>query len=165
MYLSCPQLIATPWGRMGEKRYSVTILVLNTRYTWVDGLMPRPLYPRGNSPGYPSDRKLGGPQGPPGRCIKGKRLTFARNRYPAAQPAGRCSDSYVMTGSLDMFLKSILTARMHTLRGSEKRERECVWGGGEGMWTQLKCVNCVSCFNVSTYKQSSKFKNVVVWDV
>jgi hypothetical protein len=37
---------------MGEWRYSSTILDLETRWRWKVSFMPRPLYPRGNSPQY-----------------------------------------------------------------------------------------------------------------
>jgi hypothetical protein len=52
----------------GEWRYSSIILDPGTRWRWVVGFTPRPLYPRGESPGYPLDRKLGGPQNRSGRC-------------------------------------------------------------------------------------------------
>jgi hypothetical protein len=47
---------------MGEWRYSSTSLNLDTRWSWVVTFTPRPLYPRGNCPRYPLDRRLGGPQ-------------------------------------------------------------------------------------------------------
>jgi hypothetical protein len=43
------------------------ILDLGTRWRWVVSFMPRPLYPRGKSPWYPLDRRLGGPQSRSGR--------------------------------------------------------------------------------------------------
>jgi hypothetical protein len=38
------------------------ILDLGTRLRWVVTFTPRPLYPQGKSPWYPSDRMRGGPQ-------------------------------------------------------------------------------------------------------
>jgi hypothetical protein len=38
-------LSAIPWRRMGEWRYSSTILDLDTRWSWVVSFTPRPLYP------------------------------------------------------------------------------------------------------------------------
>jgi hypothetical protein len=38
-----------------------------TRWRWVVGFTPRPLYPHGKSPWYPLDRRLGGPQSRSGR--------------------------------------------------------------------------------------------------
>jgi hypothetical protein len=43
-------------------------LDLGTSWRWVVSFTPRPLYPRGKSPRYPLDRRLGGPQGRSGRC-------------------------------------------------------------------------------------------------
>jgi hypothetical protein len=40
---------------------------LGTRWRWVVSFTPRPLYPQGNSPWYPLDRSLGGPQSRSGR--------------------------------------------------------------------------------------------------
>jgi hypothetical protein len=47
---------------MGEWRYSSTILDLGTRWRWVVSFKPQPLWPGGNSPWFPLDRMLGGPQ-------------------------------------------------------------------------------------------------------
>jgi hypothetical protein len=40
----------------------------STRWRQMVTFVPRPLYPRGNSPRCPLDRKLGGPQSLPGCC-------------------------------------------------------------------------------------------------
>jgi hypothetical protein len=56
--------VVIPWRRMGELRYSSTILDLGTRWRWVVSFMPRPLYPR-----YPLDRRLGGPKSRSGRRV------------------------------------------------------------------------------------------------
>jgi hypothetical protein len=53
---------------MGEWRYSSNFLDLSTRWRWVVGFTPRPFNPRGKSPQYPLDRRLGGPQSRSGRC-------------------------------------------------------------------------------------------------
>jgi hypothetical protein len=42
--------------------YRSTFLDLGTSCRWVVCFMPQPLYPRGKSPRYPLDRRLGGPQ-------------------------------------------------------------------------------------------------------
>jgi hypothetical protein len=55
-------LSTTPWRRMGEWRYSSTILDLSVRWRWLVSFTPQPLYPRGNSPRYSLDRNLGEPQ-------------------------------------------------------------------------------------------------------
>jgi hypothetical protein len=51
-----------PWRRMGEWRYSSTILDLGTRWRREVSFTPQPLYLRGNFPRYPLDGRLGGPQ-------------------------------------------------------------------------------------------------------
>jgi hypothetical protein len=47
---------------MGEWMYRSLILDLGTSWRWVVSFTPRLLYPRGKSPRYPLDRRLGGPQ-------------------------------------------------------------------------------------------------------
>jgi hypothetical protein len=54
--------------------YSSTILDLGTRWRRMVSFTSRPLYSRGNSPRYPLDRRLGGPQNWPGPCVVGKNL-------------------------------------------------------------------------------------------
>jgi hypothetical protein len=49
-------------------------LDLGTSWRWVVNFTPRPLYPRGKSPRYPMDRRLGGPQSRSGR--------FGENSWP-----------------------------------------------------------------------------------
>jgi hypothetical protein len=52
------------WGSGG---IASRILDLGTRWKWVVSFTPRPLYPKGKSPWYPLDRRLGGPQSRSGR--------------------------------------------------------------------------------------------------
>jgi hypothetical protein len=61
------KLSGMPWRRMGEWRYSFTILDLDTRWRWVVSFTPRPLYPQGISVRYPLVRRLDGPRSQPGR--------------------------------------------------------------------------------------------------
>jgi hypothetical protein len=49
-------------------------LDLGTSWRWVVSFRPRPLYPRGNSPRYALDRRLGAPQSRSGRCGEEKIL-------------------------------------------------------------------------------------------
>jgi hypothetical protein len=58
----------------GEWRYSSTILDLFTKLRWVVSFAHRPLYPLGNNPRYPLDRKLGAPQSRSGRRGEEKNL-------------------------------------------------------------------------------------------
>jgi hypothetical protein len=60
-------LSTTPWRHIGKWKYNSTILDLSTSWRWVVSFTPRPLYPRGNSPRYPLDRRLGKPQSRSGR--------------------------------------------------------------------------------------------------
>jgi hypothetical protein len=50
------------WRRMGEWRYSSTIILLGIRCDWVVTFALRPLYLRGKSTRYSLERRLGGPQ-------------------------------------------------------------------------------------------------------
>jgi hypothetical protein len=50
---------------------------------WVVNITPRPLYPRGKSPRYPFDRRLGGPQNRSGRRGEDKNLVPTGTRTPA----------------------------------------------------------------------------------
>jgi hypothetical protein len=52
---------------MGIGGIAPLILDLGTRWRWVVSLTPRPLYPQRESPWYPLDRRLGGPQSLSGR--------------------------------------------------------------------------------------------------
>jgi hypothetical protein len=47
---------------MGSGCIDPHFLDLGTNWRWVVNFTPRPLYPRGKSPRYPLDRRLGGPQ-------------------------------------------------------------------------------------------------------
>jgi hypothetical protein len=60
---------------MGERRYSSTILDLDSRWTRVVNFTPRPFYSEGKSARCPFDR-LGGPQSHSGRYGEEKNLLF-----------------------------------------------------------------------------------------
>jgi hypothetical protein len=62
----------TYWGSVGT---APRILNLGTRWRWVVDFMPRPLHPRGKSPRYPLDRKVGGPQIRSGQSGEEKKIT------------------------------------------------------------------------------------------
>jgi hypothetical protein len=57
-----------PRRRVGKWRYSCNFLDIGTRWRWVLSFTPLLLYPRGRSPRYPLDRRLGGPQNQYGHC-------------------------------------------------------------------------------------------------
>jgi hypothetical protein len=59
-------------GVLGEWRYTLRILDLGDRWRWVVSFTFRPLYPRGKSPWYPFDRKLGGLQSRSERGVEEK---------------------------------------------------------------------------------------------
>jgi hypothetical protein len=67
---------------MGELKYSYTILSLSTGWRCVVSFSTLQLYPRGNSPRYPVDRRLGGPQNRLGRYGEEQSLTPIGNRIP-----------------------------------------------------------------------------------
>jgi hypothetical protein len=48
------------------------ILDLDNGWIWAVSFTPRPLYPQGKSPGYPLDRRLGGPHSQSGRSDEEK---------------------------------------------------------------------------------------------
>jgi hypothetical protein len=58
-------------------------LDLGTSWRWVVSFTPRPLYHWGNSPRYPLDRRLGGPQSQSGRREEGKILDPSGLTRPA----------------------------------------------------------------------------------
>jgi hypothetical protein len=58
--------LSTPWRRMREWLYRSTFS-WPRHYLEVVSFTPRPLYPRGKSPRYPLDRRLGGSQNQSGR--------------------------------------------------------------------------------------------------
>jgi hypothetical protein len=53
---------------MGEWRYIFAILDFGARLRWAVIFTHRPLYPKGNSHMYSSDRRIGGPQSRTRRC-------------------------------------------------------------------------------------------------
>jgi hypothetical protein len=57
-------------------------LDLGTSWRWVVNFTPRPLYPRGKRPGYPLDRRLGGPQSRSGRFGEEKNSWPCRDSNP-----------------------------------------------------------------------------------
>jgi hypothetical protein len=71
---------------MGEWTYSSTIFDVSTRWRWVVSFVPLLLHLRGNSPRYPLDRRLVGPQNRSGLCEEEKNLVCDRNRSLAIQP-------------------------------------------------------------------------------
>jgi hypothetical protein len=54
-------------GLWGSGFINPHFLHLGTSWRWVVSFMTRPLYPRGKSPRYPLDRRLGGPRSRSGR--------------------------------------------------------------------------------------------------
>jgi hypothetical protein len=62
------------------------VLELGTRWKWVASFKHRPLYPRGKSPRYPSDRSLGGPQNQPRQRGGEKNLAHIWTRSPNLRP-------------------------------------------------------------------------------
>jgi hypothetical protein len=66
--------------------YSFTILDLGTRWRWVVSFTTWPLYPRGNYPQYPLDRRLNGPQRQSGRCGKEKNLALPGIKLGRSSP-------------------------------------------------------------------------------
>jgi hypothetical protein len=91
---------------MWEWRYSSTILDIGISCRCVVSFTPGPLYSRGKSPRYPSERRLGNLQSRSGHCGEDKNLA------PAIQPVAR----------------RYLNCRFHIQIGSgERRARVSDW--------------------------------------
>jgi hypothetical protein len=69
----------------GEWKYSSTIIDLGTRWKWVVSFMPLPLYPWGNNPQYPLDRRLVRPKSWSELYGEEKNLALSRNRTLAVE--------------------------------------------------------------------------------
>jgi hypothetical protein len=78
-----------PWRRVGEWRYSSTILDLGTVWRRVVSFTPRQLYPRGNRQHSPLDTRLGGPYSRSGCWGEEKYQDIAGIRILAVQPVAR----------------------------------------------------------------------------
>jgi hypothetical protein len=76
------------WRDMGKGFIDPCILNLDPSWRWVVSLMPRPLYPRGKSPGYPLDMRLGGPQNRSGQRGEEKNLAPTGARTPTPLVVG-----------------------------------------------------------------------------
>jgi hypothetical protein len=106
---------------MREWRYSSTILDLGTRWRWVVNFTTRPLYPRWNSPRYPLDRRLGGPQSRSGGCRKEKNHPLGRIWTQAVQPIALSVHWITLTSTLLMgfkvieFIVLLITSRIYLL--------------------------------------------------
>jgi hypothetical protein len=69
---------------------NVHILGLGTRWSWVVSFTPRPLYPQGESPWYPLDRRLAEPPSRSGRCGEEKNpQPLLGLESPIIQPVAR----------------------------------------------------------------------------
>jgi hypothetical protein len=77
------KLVFSPWN-FGT-HYSSTIL--GTRWRWVVSFTLQTLYPRGNSPRYPLDRRMGGHQSRSGSCGKKETLALPGNEPPPSSVA------------------------------------------------------------------------------
>jgi hypothetical protein len=89
-------------------------LDLGTSWRWVVSLTPQPLYPRGKSPRYPLDRRLGGPQSQSGKFEEEKILdpTGTRTPSPVVQPIASRYTDYA-TPAPTLTLSSILMSSTH----------------------------------------------------
>jgi hypothetical protein len=72
----------------GSGGIALRILDLCKRWRWAVSFTPQPLYPRGKSPRYPLDRRLGGPQSRSGHSGKETNLTLPGIEPRASDPAG-----------------------------------------------------------------------------
>jgi hypothetical protein len=93
-----------PWRRMGECRYSSTILDLGTRWRLEVSFTPRPLYLSGNSARCPFDRRLGCYE----HYAKENILASAGNRTPAFQPVALGYTDWAIPTDCTCFLRRAL---------------------------------------------------------
>jgi hypothetical protein len=93
---------------------------LGTSWKWVVIFTSRPLYPRGKSPWFPLDRRLGGPQNRSGRHGEKKILAPTGTRTPTSGRPARSQSLYRLSypGSLCMF-RAIQNVVMISVRLSQ----------------------------------------------
>jgi hypothetical protein len=96
------------WRHIGEWMCSSTILDLDTRWRWVVSFTPRLLYPRGKSPRYPLDRRLGGPQNRSGNYRQKKNFVTLQE----IEPRSSSPWSVVATTKLKTDRKIIQVSKM-----------------------------------------------------
>jgi hypothetical protein len=135
------------WRCMGECRHSSTILDLDTRWRWVARFAPRPLYSQGKSPRYPLDRRLGGPQSQPGRCIEETNRASARIWTPAIQVIAHCYTDLTALTARKKYWATFFLLRI-TLEG------KCI---------MIHVYKCVSIYRFTFTQEAVRDK--VVWEV
>jgi hypothetical protein len=87
----------TYWGSGG---IAPLIIDPGTRWRWVVGFTPRPLYPQEKSPWYPLDRRLGGPRAVLDAVVKRKIPSSSREsnpRTPIVQPVAQRYTDWAIT--------------------------------------------------------------------
>jgi hypothetical protein len=95
---------------MGEWRYSSTILYLGTGFRRVVSVTPLSFYPRGKSPWYPLDRRLGGPQSWTGHCWVKKKTYLSPESNPgrSTMTTEPCSSQCTLFWVLSIFFSLAL---------------------------------------------------------
>jgi hypothetical protein len=94
-------LSTTPWRRVGEWRYSSTIVDFGTKWRWVVSFSHRPLYKRGRSFRYPLDSTYGGWAPEPVWALRNRKKIscVSGNRTPAVQPVAHRYTNWSTRGS------------------------------------------------------------------
>jgi hypothetical protein len=96
-------------GVRGSGCIDPQFLDVGTSWRSVVSFTPRPIYPRGKSPRYPLDRRLGGPQSWSGRCEE-KILDLTGTRPPTSavtQPVASRYTEYAIPAPLKMSADNI----------------------------------------------------------
>jgi hypothetical protein len=95
LYLWCRVQTDIPYTEVWEDKVKLSdvwrsgcivphFLDLDSSWRWVVSFTTQPLYPRGESPRYPLDRRLGGPQNRSGRRREEKILVLTETRTPTS---------------------------------------------------------------------------------
>jgi hypothetical protein len=112
-----------PWRHMGEWMYRPTFSWPHSSWRWVVSFTPRPLYPRGKSPWFPLDKRLGGPQNWSGRLGEEKildRIGAQNSNSSVIQPiASRYTNCAILAPNVVICQINILFLLIHTTSNTD----------------------------------------------
>jgi hypothetical protein len=111
------------------------ILDLGTRWRWVVNFTPRPLYPKGKSPWYPSDRRLGKPHSRSGRGGEEKisspcRVSNPRSSNRRARTQSPYQLSYPGSTIIIIIIMTFIICTTH------RRDEKCKQNSSQKTWKE-----------------------------